>query len=102
MEWLIHIEGKADERILVTFDPLDESISFYGQYKVKFKDYAFTSAESKQWVIFSEDHDAMNIDLKSLNEHISKVYDKMAERIKVYDDFRKVFGVFKTIEIKED
>ena len=68
MEWLIHIEGKADERILVTFDPLDESISFYGQYKVKFKDYAFTSAESKQWVIFSEDHDAMNIDLnRSMN-----------------------------------
>jgi hypothetical protein len=102
MEWLIQIENKSDQRILVTFDPLDESISFFGQYKVKFKDYAYTSAEAKQWVTFSEDHDAMNIDLKTLNEHISKVYEKMSERIKVYDDFKKVFTVFKSIEIKED
>jgi hypothetical protein len=45
---------------------------------------------------------SMDMDLDTLKEYISKVYDKMEERLKVQDDLSKTFTVFKKIEIKED
>ena len=102
MEWIIHIEGKKDQRILITFEPMSESIRFVGQYKPLAKDTRIKDFKAGFiWVDFSEEMHSMEIDLETLKEYISKVYDKMEERLKVHEDLSKTFSVFKSIEIAE-
>jgi hypothetical protein len=102
MEWIIHIEGKKDQRILITFEPTRESIRFVGQYKPLAKDIRIKDFKAGFiWVDFSEEMHSMEIDLETLKEYISKVYDKMEERLKIYEDLSKTFAVFKSIEIAE-
>jgi hypothetical protein len=103
MEWIIHIEGKTDRRIMICFEPLKESIRFIGQFKPLAKDTIIRDLKAGFiWVDISEDVHSMDIDLETLKEYISKVYDKMEERLKVQDDLSKTFTVLKKIEIKED
>lgn len=103
MEWIIKIEKKKDRRILITFDPLRESIIFTGQFKPSAKD--MVNADIKNgfiWVSVSEDLHSMNIEFTELQKIITTVYDQMEKRLKVQEDLAKVFTVFKTIEIKEE
>jgi len=103
MEWIIHIEGKNDRRIMICFEPLKESIQFIGQFKPLAKDTIIKDLKAGFiWSDISEETHSMDIDLETLKEYISKVYDKMEERLKVHEDLSKTFTVFKKIEIKED
>ena len=104
MEWIIEIEGKNDQRILIKFNPKAETITFIGQYKPSRKDVITPELKGGSiWFDFSEDSYDMNItDLETFKDHISKVYDKMQERLKIHEDFSKTFGVFKKFEVKED
>jgi hypothetical protein len=102
MEWIIHIEGKKDRRILIQFDPLRESIYFVGQYKPTAKDLVTPDFKGFAWVNIAEDLHSMKIEFSELQAIIGKVYDKMEERLKVQEDLANVFSVFKKIEIKED
>ena len=101
MEWIIKIEEKKDRRILIIFDAIHETIKFIGQFKPAAKD--MISADIKNgymWINISEDQHIMNIDFETLKEYITKVYDKMDERLKIHEDLSKTFEVFKKIEIK--
>jgi hypothetical protein len=103
MEWIIKIEGKKDRRILITFDPLRESIIFTGQFKPSAKD--MVNADIKNgfiWVNIAEDLHSMKIEFTELQTIITKIYNQMEERLKVHEDLAKVFTVFKIIEIKEE
>ena len=103
MEWIIKIENKKDRRILITFDPLRESIIFTGQFKPSAQDMVHSDIKNGFiWVNIAEDLHSMNIDLEIIKEYILKVYDKMEARLKVQEDLAKVFSVFKIIEIKEE
>jgi hypothetical protein len=103
MEWIIHIEGKNDRRIMICFEPLKESIRFIGQFKPLARDTIIKDLKAGfTWSDISEETHSMDIDLETLKEYISKIYDKMEERLKVQDDLSKTFTVFKKIEIKED
>jgi hypothetical protein len=103
MEWIIKIEGKKDRRILITFDPLRESIIVTGQFKPSAKD--MVNADIKNgfiWVNVSEDMRSMDTDLTQLQAIITSVYDQMEKRLIVQEDLAKVFTVFKAIKIKEE
>ena len=103
MEWIIHIEGKKDRRILIIFDAMQETIKFIGQFKPLAKDTIIKDIKAGfTWADISEDRHSMKIDLDTLTEYIQKVYVKMEERLKVQDDLSKTFAIFKTIKIKED
>jgi len=102
MEWIIKIEGKNDRRILITLDPLRESIIFTGQFKPKAKD--MVSSDIKNgfiWVNISEDLHSMKIDLNEIQEIITNIYHQMEKRLAVQQDLAEVFNVFKAIKIKE-
>ena len=102
MEWIIKIDNKKDRRIMVYFEPLQESIRFVGQFKPRASDMVNSDIKNGFiWVDISEDKHSMNIDFKTLNEYIERVYDKMEERLKVQEDLSKTFTVFKAIKIKE-
>lgn len=90
MEWQIKIEGQSKQRILVNFDPQGELIIFRGQYSIKNK-----------WIDFSSETHSMNIDLETIQELLLKVYEKMDERLKVYDDLAKSFEVIKIVGIEK-
>ena len=92
MEWKVAIEDKPNQRILVRFDPLAETIHFYGQYKW----------HNREWVNFSEESYPMDIDLDVLQEMMGKVYNKMKERITAYDNIAGGFTVIKEIKIEEN
>ena len=88
---------------MICFEPLKESLRFIGQFKPLAKDTIIRDLKAGFiWVDISEDVHSMDIDLETLKEYISKVYDKMEERLKVQDDLSKTFTVLKKIEIKED
>jgi hypothetical protein len=91
MEWKVMIEGKPNQRILVRFDPLAELIRFYGQYK----------PHNREWVNFSEENYPMDIDLNVLQDMMTKVYNKMKERVAAYDNVAGGFTVIKEIKIEE-
>jgi hypothetical protein len=102
MEWIIHIEGKKDRRILIQFDPLRESIYFVAQYKPTAKNLVTPDFKGFAWVNVAEDLHSMNIEFTEIQAIITKIYDQMEARLKVEEDLAKVFSVFKTIEVKED
>lgn len=103
MEWIIKIEEKNDRRILITFNPLRESIIFTGQFKPKAKDMVNSDIKNGFiWVNIAEDLYSMKIEFTELQTIIAKVYNQMEARLKVQEDLAKVFTVFKTIEIKKE
>ena len=103
MEWIIKLEGKKNQRILIRFEPQLEQVFFYGQYKPNMKDLVHIDRnKSTPWVDFSSDSYSMNITLELINEMIVKVYDKMKERLEIYQDLSKSFIAIDTVEIQEE
>jgi len=92
MEWKVEIEGVANQRILVRFDPQAEMVYFMGQYKPK----------NREWVIFSQEEYSMNIDLETIQDILGKVVKKMRERLAAYNNIAEGFTLLKTIEVREE
>jgi hypothetical protein len=92
MEWKVTIEDKPNQRILVRFDPLNEMIHFIGQYK----------PHNKEWYDFSEETHVMDIDLETLQDLMTKVYNKMKERLVAYDNVAGGFTIIKEIKIQSE
>jgi hypothetical protein len=92
MEWIVKIEEQPNQRIMVRFNPKNEEIYFYGQYKPK----------NKEWVDFSEETSSMEIDLETIQTLLLKTYEKLKERLKAYENLSEGFDVIKVIEISED
>ena len=92
MEWKVTIEGKPNQRILVRFDPLTETIFFHGQFK----------PHNKEWYDFSIETYPMDIDLDTLQEMMTKVYNKMRDRLVAYSNVAEGFTAIKEVKIQSD
>jgi len=92
MEWKVTIENKPNQRIVVRFVPKEELVYFIGQYK----------PHNREWVDFSEETYPMKIDLEEIQKLLSKVYDKMKERLAAYNNIAEGFTIIKEIGIEED
>ena len=92
MKWTVNIEGKNNQRILVKFEPLTESIKFVGQYK----------PHDKEWVDFAVGTHSMDVNLEDIVTLIEETYDTMKIRLEAYNNISEGFKHIKTIEIKED
>lgn len=92
MEWKVTIENKPNQRIVVRFAPKEELVYFVGQYKPK----------NKEWLDFSEEAHSMKIDLEEIQKLLSKVYDKMKERLAAYDNIAEGFTIIREIGIEEN
>jgi hypothetical protein len=92
MRWRVNIEGKDNQRIIVTFDPKSETIAFIGQYK----------PHNQDWVDFSEIKHSMHINLQTIQELLGKVYDEMKIRLEAYENINEGFSVIKKIEIQDE
>jgi hypothetical protein len=92
MEWKITIENKPNQRIMVRFSPKEELVHFIGQYK----------PHNKEWVDFSEMVHPMKMNLEIIQDLLSKVYDKMKERLAEYNNIAEGFTIIKEIGIQED
>lgn len=90
MDWTIKIEGKSNQRIMVNFDPENESITFIGQYK----------PHNREWVNFSQEKHSMIIDLETIQELLENVYDIMKKRLEAYEELNQGFSILKVIEIE--
>ena len=92
MKWIVDLENKPNQRIVVRFDPKSESVFFTGQFKPK----------NKEWVDFSEESYSMEIDLEQIQEILAKTYNKMKERLDAYNNIAEGFTLLKVIEIKDE
>jgi hypothetical protein len=92
MRWIVDLENKPNQRIVVRFDPKSEMVTFTGQYK----------PHNKEWVDFSEESYSMEIDLETIQDLLAKTYNKMKERLIAYNNIAEGFVLLKTIEIKEE
>jgi len=91
MKWIVNIEGKVDQRIMVVFDPMKEEVVFLGQFK----------PHNQPWVIFCEERYTMEIDLEAIQNQLSKVVRVMRERLKAYNNLAEGFTVLKLIAVEE-
>jgi hypothetical protein len=92
MKWFIKIEGKDDQRIMITLDPLKELLTFSGVWK----------SPKMEWIVFSEETNPMSIDLETIQDIMYRVYTQMRTRIDIYNDLKATFKEIGTIEIKDD
>ena len=106
MEWIVKIEGKPNQRIVVRFDPMNELLIFKGQYK----------PHNQEWVVFSErnqrlfvenpsEHivnDIILINAERIQDILLHVYDEMKKRLDAYENIAEGFTLIKLIEIKEE
>ena len=98
MRWKVNIEDKetglvlGNQKIMVTFDPLNEQIIFTGHFKPK----------DKEWVVFSEEKYSMDINLAEIQELLGKTYASMKTRLDAYGNIAQGFTVIKEIAIEED
>ena len=92
MEWKVTIENKPNQRILVRFDPMNEMIHFIGQYK----------PHNKEWFNFSEEIHSMEIDLETLQDMMTKAYNKMKERLVAYNNVAEGFTIIKEVKIQSE
>jgi len=81
-----------NQRIVVKYDPQKDEIKFMGQYK----------PHNKEWTVFSEESYSTEIDLEKIQELLYRTYNKMRERVKVYENIAEGFNVIKLIQIPEE
>ena len=67
MEWIVKIIGEKNQRIKVVFNPLGESITFYGEARVK----------NNEWTVFSIFKHKMIIELDQIQEMMTKAVSHM-------------------------
>ena len=92
MRWIVKIEGKEDQRILVKFDPMKEEVVFIGQFKPR----------NREWVDFCEERYTMEIDLEAIQNQLSKVVKIMRERLAAYNNLAEGFTILKLIAVEEE
>jgi len=94
MEWKVKIEGKENQRIKVEFNPKEESLFFYGEYK--------PNPHNLEWKIWSEDKCPMKTNVETIQNTLLRTYETMKKRIDAYVEIAEGFTLIKVIEIKED
>lgn len=92
MKWIVKIAGKDNQRIVVRFLPLDEELVFIGQYK----------QHNLEWQDFSIISHEMKINAETIEKLLFNTYEKMNERLSIYNDIAEGFTLIKLIEIQED
>lgn len=93
MKWIVKIDGKKDQRIVILFEPQSDELIFTGQYR------AVNS--SLEWFNFSEKRCSINIDLEIIQNMLLDTYEMMKIRIEAYNNIAEGFSIIKTIEIQE-
>lgn len=93
MKWIVKIDEKKDQRIVVKFAPQSDELVFIGQYRAV--------GNNLEWFDFSEEKCSINIDLETIQNMLLSTYEKMKTRIDAYNNIAEGFSVIKTIEIQE-
>jgi hypothetical protein len=91
MKWIVNIEGENEkiERIRISFNPMEEKIHLYGEYKIK-----------NVWIVFSEIIHDMIITLDELQILMSDVIATMRKRFIEHKNLDEGFSVLKWIAIE--
>lgn len=92
MEWIVKITNKPNYKIRVRFQPANQTIGLYGDYKFK----------NNNWVAVHYEILNADIDLDELQDKLFDIYEAMKKKIEKYNDFSKTFEAIKEIEIVED
>ena len=92
MEWIIKIENKPNQRILVRFNPLNEELIFIGQFRTG----------GNEWNDFNVEIISMNVELPQIQEAIFKIAEIMQKRIDAYNNLAEGFSIIKVVEITEE
>lgn len=92
MEWIVKIEGEKHQRIRIRFNPVVETIHFYGECRVK----------NNEWTIFSEALHKIDISLEEIQITMVKVMGDLRKRLKEYENLDKGFSVLKEVAFEED
>jgi len=93
MKWIVKIEEKDNQRIVVEFNPIKELLFFYGQYK----------PHNKEWMIFSEDsHNIYDVNVEIIQQKLLNTYEVMKKRLDKFDEINEGFTLIKIIEIQNE
>ena len=108
MEWIIKIEEKPNQRIHVWFNPVNESLTFCGEYKLRNKDWTVFSEISRPlWIAYPDivpgtTSNLALISLEIIQDTLFDVYKLMKKRIEAYAEIDEGFAHIKMIEIAEE
>lgn len=84
--WIVKIEEEKNQRIKIEFNPLTETIIFYGQVRI-----------NNEWETFSQDSHEMRISLEDITTKIGNVIALMRIRLIEFENLNKGFEIIKTI-----
>jgi len=104
MKWLVKIEGKPNQRIVVKFDPLNQQLIFTGQYKQHNVEW-FNFVEIRKDYDISPVRSAYDFELitaEEIQNVISEVYLSLKKRVEIYEEINKGFSLIKLIAEKSD
>ena len=87
MEWKVEVENQPKSKNFGYVCTQKELLTFTGQYK----------PHNKEWVDFSYDEYSIHIDAKTIENLLFRVYEKMKERLTIYEDIAKGFTLIKKI-----
>lgn len=88
MKWIIKIKNNKFKKIVIKYEPLNDIVIFNGECKINGNWVGFVSN-----FITSE-----NIDLKKIQELLSKTYNELVKRYDTYDDLNKGLEVISEVD----
>jgi|JFJP01.1.fsa_nt_gi hypothetical protein len=93
MRWTVKIEGKPELQIEVQYIPLYDKLEFKGFYH---------KARTNSWLEFHSISVSSDIDVEGIQKMLFDVYERLAERVKQYENLNEGFKYISLIEIPED
>ena len=90
LQWIVKIVDNPNLRVKVKFEPKEELLYYFGQYKLK----------TGQWVDFTEIRTKIDTDLSEIQSALAKSYDLMRTRLDAFMNISEGFKYIHDIEIE--
>ena len=89
MNWIVKIEKQETLRFKITFDPLTDVFTFYGQHRI-----------NNHWIDFIvKTQQLTDPDAKSMGEIMLEMYKELVEKVKNYEELDKRMEKVKWVNI---
>ena len=101
MEWIVKIDDRKKQRVLIKYEPQNSKIYFVGQHRV-----------NNVWIDFSNNiiefsHNLKNsdnfmLDIDTVSKTIKNVTDQLKTSVEIYDKINNTFSQIKNIDVEKN
>jgi hypothetical protein len=89
MNWIVNIENNKDLRITVNLNPINQTLFFNGEFKMK----------NSGWEVFITEEYSPLMTKVQVESALYKIHKTLKARVDIYNNVKEVFSTIKVIEI---